>query len=566
MARGCRESTPTGPAGSPEVVIVGAGFAGIAAGVKLCNAGIETFTIIESSAGVGGTWWDNRYPGVEVDVQSHVYSYSFKHYDWSRTHAGQPELQRYLDEIVDEYALRPHLRLNTTVQAAAWDERTHQWTVTVGSGERLTCHMVISAVGFLNLPRYPDWPGLDEFAGPKFHTARWEHDHDLADKRVGVVGTGSTACQVVPEVAKIAAKVYVFQRDPGWIMPKGERDFEPEERAALKRPLNRWRYRLRNLWLLEKGLLGGAVYRPGTKVNHAREQMARAYIDHEFRHHPDLKEVVTPTYPYPGKRPIFASGFYPALKRPNVQLVPRAVEKVTPRGVIDVDGVEHEIDVLVLSTGFHAAEYLPRLRVVGRDSIELHEQWDGEPYAFLGMTVPGFPNFVMMYGPNTNGGEIVANLERQAEYATRVVKRLRDEDVTAIEVRPGACRRYNTWLQQRMLGTSWTTTHTYFVSASGRVVTQWPYGAVLYGLLTKVFGRVVESSRNLDPGGTKSPCLQPGDRRSADTSPAEAGLVQDGAGPGRDQMPTPWPRRVARDAAVLLRAPRAARRHTRSAG
>jgi len=350
--------------------------------------------------------------------------------------------------------------------------------------------------------RCPDWPGLEDFAGPKFHTSRWEHEHDLAGKRIGVVGTGSTACQVVPEIAKTAGMVYVFQRDPGWVMPKGERNFEPEERAALEKPLNRWKYRLRNLWLLEKGLIGGAVYRPGTKVNQAREMMARAYIEHEFRDYPALREAVTPTYPYPGKRPIFASAFYPALKRPNVELVPRAVERVTERGLVDVDGVEREIDVLVMSTGFYAAEYLPRLRVVGRDGVELHEKWRGEPYAFLGMTVPGYPNFVIMYGPNTNGGEIISNLERQAEYATRMVQRLRYEDVTAIEVRPSVCRWYNDWLQKRMVGTSWTTTHTYFVSSTGRVVTQWPYGAVVYGLLTKLLGRLAETTRNLNPTAT----------------------------------------------------------------
>ena len=227
---------------------------------------------------------------------------------------------------------------------------------------------------------------------------------------------------MVPEIAKIAkiaGKVYVFQRDPGWVMPKRERDFEPEERAALRNPWNRRKYRWHNTWLLEKGVIGGALYRPGTKVNQAREAAGRAYIEREFADHPELKEAVTPKYPYPGKRPIFTSTFYPALKRDNVELVPRAVEKVTARGLVDVDGVEREIDVLVLCTGFHAAEYLPRLRVAGRDGIELHETWNGEPYAFLGMTVPGYPNFVIMYGPNTNGGEIVSNLERQAEYAVR---------------------------------------------------------------------------------------------------------------------------------------------------
>ncbi|MCU1459049.1 MAG: hypothetical protein JWL73_3141 [Actinomycetia bacterium] len=501
MAEGAAASR-YGSAGTPTVVVVGAGFGGIAAGVKLRNAGIDTFTIIEGSAGVGGTWWDNRYPGAEVDVASHLYSYAFKRHDWTRTHARQAELQKYLEEVVDDYHLRPNLRLGTLVEEAVWDERTHEWHVRLDTGETLVAHVLVSAVGFLNTPRYPDWPGLDDFAGPKFHTARWEFEHDLDGKRIGVVGTGSTSAQVVPELAKIAKKLFVFQRDPGWVIAKGDRDFTPEERAALRKPINHWKLRLRSSWLIEKGLIRADLYRPGSKVNQLREAGCRAYIEREFADRPDLQEAVTPSYPYPGKRPILASGYYPALKLPNVELVPKAVEKVTERGLVDVDGVEHEIDVLVMSTGFYAAEYLPRLPVVGRDGIELHDFWNGEPFAFLGMTVPGFPNFVMLYGPNTNGGEIVANLERQAEYAVRIARRLQYENVTAVEVKPWVCRVFNDWLQARMLGTSWTSTHTYFVSPTGRVVTQWPYGATIYGVMTKLFGRVTETTRNLKPGGT----------------------------------------------------------------
>jgi cation diffusion facilitator CzcD-associated flavoprotein CzcO len=216
-----------------------------------------------------------------------------------------------------------------------------------------------------------------------------------------------------------------------------------------------------------------------------------------FADRPDLEQAVTPTYHYPGKRPIFASGFYPALKRDNVELVSRAVASVTKHGIVDVDGVEREIDVLIMATGFKAAEYLPRLRVVGRGGVELHDFWSGEPEAFLGITVPNFPNFFMLYGPGTNGGEIVSNLERQSEYALRVAKRLMREGVTRVEVKPGWYRRYNRWLQKACDNTSWTETHTYFVSKSGRVVTQWPYGATLYGALTKVLGRASETAGTL---------------------------------------------------------------------
>jgi cation diffusion facilitator CzcD-associated flavoprotein CzcO len=484
-----------GPEGTPRVVVVGAGFGGIAAGVKMKGAGIHSFTIYESSLGVGGTWWDNTYPGAEVDVGSHLYSYSFKPYDWTRTHAKQAELQQYLEETVDEYGLRSHLRLGVAVESARWDDDRHGWTVRLDDGTSDECHVLISAVGFLNVPRYPEWPGLDDFEGPKFHTARWEHDHDLTDKVVAVVGTGSTATQVVPAIQPIVRQVHLFQREPGWVMPKGDRDFSPEERKAFANPLRRRRERLRLKWLLEKNIWGGRIFRVDTKENATRRQFCLDYIATSFADRPDLREAVTPHYPYPGKRPIFASTFYPALKEPNVELIPKAVASVTPTGVVDVDGVERKIDVLVMATGFQPANYLARLEVVGRTGRTLQEYWAGEPHAFLGITVPEFPNFFMLYGPGTNGGEIVTMLESQTEYAVRAMRRMRRERVTAIEVKPSFDVQWNRWLQSKMRGTSWTMSNNYFTAPTGKVVTQWPIGCTAYRALTKVLGRVSERTR-----------------------------------------------------------------------
>jgi cation diffusion facilitator CzcD-associated flavoprotein CzcO len=493
-------STPTttelfGPAGTPRVVIVGAGFGGIATGVKLQRAGIGTFTIYESSLGIGGTWWDNTYPGAEVDVGSHLYCFSFKSHDWTRTHARQPELQKYLEETVDEFGLRPHLRLGVAVESATWDDARHVWMLRLDDGSVDECHVLVSAVGFLNVPRYPDWPGLETFRGPAFHTARWEHHHDLTGKTVAVVGTGSSATQVVPAIQPIVGRLYVFQREPGWVMPKGERDFTDEQRAQFAAPWRRRRERWRQKYLLEKSLWGGHLYRPGSRINTEREQFCRSYIDRQFADHPELREAVTPTYPYPGKRPVIASGFYPALKRENVELVPRAVAAVTPTGIVDADGVERAIDVLVMATGFRPADYLARLPVVGRDGRSLREHWAGEPRAYLGITVPGFPNFYMLYGPGTNGGEIVTMLESQADYAVRAVRRMARERVTAVEVRPSFERWWYRWLQARMRGTSWTATRTYFTSPTGKIVTQWPSGNVVYRVVTKLLGRPSEKTR-----------------------------------------------------------------------
>jgi cation diffusion facilitator CzcD-associated flavoprotein CzcO len=490
------------PSGTPDIVIVGAGFGGIATGVKLKRAGIHSFTIFEKSDGPGGTWWDNRYPGAEVDVASHLYAYSFKPYDWSRTHARQAELQRYLEEVLDDYGLRPHIRFGTTVDRADWDEQRHVYAVHLRDGEQVRAHVVVSALGLLNYPRYPTWPGLDGFKGPKFHTARWEHEHDLAGKRVALVGTGSTATQIVPEIGPVVDHLYLFQREPGWVVPKGDRDFTEEERAAFRRqPLKRRMERMRLAYMLERNQVGGAIHRPGTKINSLRQRQCLAFIEREFADHPGLREAVTPKYPYPGKRPILNSTFYGSLKLENVELIPRAVTSVTPTGVIDDDGTEYPVDVLVMATGFQPANYLASLEVTGRHGRTIHEFWAGEPQAMLGMTVPGFPNFYMLYGPNTNGGEIISCLERQAEHVVQNVRHMVRRGATAIEVRRGFYDRYNRWLQGKMDGTAWTVSNNYYKSPSGRIVTQWPFGALFYGALTKVLSPLSETSRVADGNG-----------------------------------------------------------------
>ena len=316
-----------GAAGTPRVVVVGAGFGGLGAGVKLKKAGIDSFTIYESSSGVGGTWWDNTYPGAEVDVNSNLYRYSFKPHRWTRSHARQPELQAYLEETADEFGLRPHLRLGVAVLSAVWDDHLHVWTVALDTGDLDVCHVVISAVGFLNVPRSPDWPGLEDFGGPRFHTSRWDHRQDLSGKVVAVVGTGSTATQVVPAVQPVVKKLYVFQREPGWVLPKGEREFTEAERVALARPWWRAWDRFCSRWSMEVNLWGGAMFRPGTRLHARRQQACLDYIALEFADRPDLREAVTPTYPFPGKRPVLATTFYPALKKPNVELIPAAVSR-----------------------------------------------------------------------------------------------------------------------------------------------------------------------------------------------------------------------------------------------
>lgn len=476
----------------PSVAIIGGGFAGIDAAVKLSNAGLRDFTIFEKSGGIGGTWWDKRYPGAEVDVNYQLYSYSFRPHDWSRTHARQAELQRYLEDVVDEYGLREYFRLSTAVEEVAWDDEASGYVLHTADGETQTFRAVISAVGMLNIPNYPTWPGLDDFAGPKLHTARWS-PIDLAGKRVAVVGTGSSAVQVVPSIAGVAERVTLFQREPGWIMPKPDRDLSDGERARLRRRWVRRRERLRQFLLIEIGQMFGALHRPGTKINSIAESRSRAYIATVFADRPDLAEAVMPKYPFRGKRPVLTKDFYPSLLRDDVELVPHAVASVSRTGVVDVRGVEHPADVLVMATGFQPANYLASYRVVGRAGRTLHEFWDGEPQAFAGITVPEFPNFYILYGPNTNGGEIISALQRHAEFAVRSIKRLRRQNVTAVELRPWFYRRYNQWIQGAIAKTVWVQATNYYKSPSGRVVTQWPYGAVVYTAVTKLLGRFSEN-------------------------------------------------------------------------
>jgi cation diffusion facilitator CzcD-associated flavoprotein CzcO len=471
-----------------RVAIIGAGLGGIAAAVKLRKHTSATFVIFEQSAGVGGTWFDNRYPGCEVDIHSHAYSYSFLRYDWPRTHATQPELLAYAEHVVDRFGLRPHLRLGTRVTDLAWEESTSTYRLSTEHGDSAEFDVVISALGLLNVPRYPDWPGLDTFAGPSFHTSRWE-DHDLTGKSVAVVGTGSTAVQVVPAIAPAARQVYVFQRQPGWIEAKHEREFTARERWVYRHlPLAQRLHRARIFHQ------GNRRFR-GYDVRSRRQQRMRAVCERfigEAIDDPAVRKAVTPDYPWGCKRPVLSSTFYPSLNRDNVELVPHAVSRVTPGGIIDDTGRTRDIDVLILSTGFQPTRFLAGIDVKGRDGRSIHDAWRERASAFLGITVPGFPNFFILYGPNTNGGtSIIAQLERQAEVAVRSIRRLGKR--RSIDTSPAAARKFVEWIDRRMATSASAMNsgcHNYYHDPAGHNVTQWPAGHFAYALATRLVSRL----------------------------------------------------------------------------
>ena len=483
-----------------RVAIIGAGLGGLAAAVKLRQRTAAEFVIFEQSAGIGGTWRDNRYPGCEVDIHSHAYSYSFLKYEWPRTHATQPELLAYAEHVTKVFGLAAHLRLNTRVTSLTWEESAAHYVLSTEGGERHEFDVVIAAMGLLSVPRYPEWPGLAAFSGTCFHTARWEPEHDLSGKTVAVVGTGSTAAQVVPAIAPRVGRLYVYQREPGWIEPRQEREFTRRELWLYRHvPLAQ---RTHRAWLFYQ-----AVRRfKGFDVRSERQRQLRAacvaFINRSIAD-PAVREAVTPRYPWGCKRVVLASTFYEAFNRPNVELVPHEVTRATPTGLVDATGAERQVDVLILSTGFQPTSFLAGLEVKGRDGRGIHEAWQGRPNAFLGITVAGFPNFFILYGPNTNGGgSIIHQLERQAEVAANAVRRLErgtvlgrwglGRPVRSVDTKPEAQRRWVGWIDRRLATAASAMDsgcHNYYHVVGGANVTQWPGTHIGYAAATRLLAR-----------------------------------------------------------------------------
>jgi len=467
------------------VAIIGGGFGGIAAAVNLLRRGIDDFTIFEAGEHPGGTWWHNRYPGCEVDIPSLCYSFSFIDYDWPSTHGSRDELLRYTDAVVERFGLLPHFRLGTRIDSIEWLDEEDLWLVTPRGGAPQRFRFVISALGLLSDPKIPDWPGLADFEGVAFHTQHWDEAPDLRGRRVAVVGTGSTAVQVVPAIAEDAAHVTVFQRQPGWVLPKGERPYTEAERERYRR--SPWRFRI-DRWRAFHEAFKPKHFQAGTADNAAAQAACRAFIEESIED-PAIRAAVTPAYPWGCKRPVFSTTFYPSLNRANVTLVPKAVARVTQRGVVDADGVEHEADVLILSTGFQPTRFLSTLRVTGPGGLDLHEAWGERPTAYLGITVPGFPNLFICYGPNTNGGyAITSMLERQAEVAARAIRTAIRRGAT-VDTSPEATRRWTAWVE-RMIDEHMSAGNdpgctNYYHSASGANVTQWPLSAFQYWRVTR---------------------------------------------------------------------------------
>jgi cation diffusion facilitator CzcD-associated flavoprotein CzcO len=477
---------------TPRVAIIGAGFSGIAAAVALRRKGIEDFVIFEQAPALGGTWWHNRYPGAEVDLESHIYSFSFERHDWTRTHADWRELLGYLEGVADRWDLQRRIRFNETVLDVSWSDEDHTYAVTTSSGvDHGVFTAVISAVGFLNIPVLPPFAREDnDFEGAMCHTSRWIEGLDMTGKSVAVVGTGSSAVQIVAEAEKVASEVKIFQLEPNWILPKDSRDFTPRERRLNRNPLvYAWR-RYRLFAEYDRRQLGSGHARSGGRDNTRRYARSVAFLRRELASRPDLIELVTPKFAFEARRTVLSDTYYAALRSPKVTLVPHGVKGLTRTGAVDANGDEHDLDIIVMATGFDAANYLGNYKVYGQGGTELHDTWNGEPEAFLGMMVPKFPNFFIMYGPNTNSVPLVSFYEAQASFAASLISRATKTGKSIIDVRRSAFVIYNDWLQAQLAKTVWSTTNSYFRAGTGKIVSQWPFGATPYILATRLLRRL----------------------------------------------------------------------------
>jgi cation diffusion facilitator CzcD-associated flavoprotein CzcO len=472
---------------APSVAIIGAGLSGIALAVRFKRAGLDDFEVFDKADGPGGTWWYNRYPGVGVDVPSALYSFSFKKAGpWKRKHATGAELRRYIEEAIDENGIRPHFNFGTEVTELHWNEPDQHWDLVFADGQTRRFKVVVPAVGMLDTPKYPSLPGMADFEGPMFHTARWEHEHDLAGKRIAYVGTGSTAAQAVPALAREVGRLDVYQREPSWALPKDDPELtESYETSVKRRPWVLWRERWEAFKLFESL---GAANQVGNPAAQMFEGLAFQLL--EIVEDPGTRAAMTPSYQIMCKRPVLATpDYFAAFNRENVSLVPGGAASFTADGVVDSKGVERKADVVVLSTGFQATNYMATIEVTGHNGRRLKDVWDeaGGAYAFLGMAIPRFPNLFMIYGPNSNVVQSAIFIsERQADFVTRVVKRMARRNWGTVGVRPWLAEMTRKWVDDGLADivpavggcSNWMR------NENGKIITLFPGNGKLFWALT----------------------------------------------------------------------------------
>jgi cation diffusion facilitator CzcD-associated flavoprotein CzcO len=470
-----RQPHPSSEPRTPRVAILGAGMSGLCMAIQLKKAGVHSFTVYEKEERLGGTWRDNTYPGSGCDVPSHLYSYSFElRPDWSRMFPEQAEILEYFEGCAHKHGLIPHIRFGTEVSSAHYDQGGAVWRLRLASGEEATADVLVAACGQLNRPFVPPVPGLDGFEGTAFHSARWNHAHDLTGKSVAVVGSGASAVQFVPRIAPQAGTLTLFQRSPNWVIRKPDRSYSRLAKWIFRHvPLVAWLYRLSIYWRLEgrfPALKKSNLY--GRFVSWvAARHMRRQVRD------PALREALTPDFPLGCKRILISNDFYPALTRPNVRVVTSPIERIEKDALVTADGERHPADTLVWATGFRTTEFLAPMEVRGSGGRMLQDAWKDGAEAYLGVAVSGFPNLFILYGPNTNLGHnsIIFMVECQVSYVLQCIQALARRGLASLEVRQDAMARFNQEVQAMASDTVWDADcGNWYKTAAGRITNNWP--------------------------------------------------------------------------------------------
>jgi len=467
-----------------SVVIVGAGFGGVGMAIKLKKAGDDDYVVLERASGPGGVWQTNRYPGAACDVESHLYSYSFAtNFDWSSAHGKRDEIISYFNHCIDHFKIADHIRYGNAVEEARYDEVAGIWIVRLESGESIRARALVSACGLFNSPIVPTLENTSCFAGPHFHSAEWDESFDPTHLTIGVVGAGCSAAQFVPEIVERAKKVILFQRTPAFVGPRPEKLFSPLTRRLFRMfPFLRRLDRLRIYWRYE----GNFDVHRSSAVRAARLSVAQGFVAREIRD-PDKRSKLMPATQAGCKRNVRSGKYLKALDRDNVEIVTASLRRFHTDGLETVDGKTHRLDALIYGTGFAASDYLSTFRVIGSAGQDLREVWRDGAEAYLGVTLAGFPNLFMIYGPNTNApGSIVFMIECQIGYILKCLHLMQQRGARRLEVRPEVQNTYNSELQTRLARTAWASGCTsYFMNAAGRIVTQFPDVSRRYWKLTR---------------------------------------------------------------------------------
>jgi cation diffusion facilitator CzcD-associated flavoprotein CzcO len=507
----------------PYVLIIGSGFAGLGMAIRLKQAGIDDFLVLEQASTIGGTWRDNHYPGAACDVQSHLYSFSFEPWpEWSREFAPQKEILAYLEHCADKYGIRPHIRFGARVKRARWDEQTETWEVETSDGATLRARVLVPGCGPLSRPVMPDIPGLERFEGKTFHSARWDHAFPLEGKSVAVIGTGASGIQIVPAIAPRVGKLFVYQRTAPWVMPKPDGEIPAWKRAAFRRlPVAQHLARQRIYWTRELMALGFVVE---PRIMKLGERFGKRYLRRQVAD-PVLREKLTPAYTMGCKRVLPTNDYLPALQRPNVELVTAPIAEVRAHAIATKDGIERSVDAIVLATGFEAAEQVAPFEIRGRGGRELNEVWTDGAEAYLGTSVSGFPNLFMLVGPNTGLGHssMILMIESQVAYVLDAVKRMRARGLASVEVRPDAQAAYNARIQSRLKDTVWASgCMSWYLTRTGKNTTLWPGFTFEFRWKTRRFDAAAYDEQALTP--TESPTRRRSPPRRAPSPSPEAPL------------------------------------------